>query len=526
MRHRFLILTAIFVPWAALFGYIFYSSHQVIVNGMAQLEHSLAIQDTNKIEKALHKQLEEIHTLGAHLSKNTTLDKYLFVKPSKKSLEQFVTPELFLKNDITNIYIANNFDQIIDEQQFDLSLKQFTPSNKELSNEVDKLLRKKLALNTLFTNNNGHGLIISTAHSPTPYFVSINAIKSKLMQDTAGWIILAKPIDKNLFKKLSDNYQDTISSNEFQMVSSLKKNSINKYTKDNSVFYLSENSQHELGIHKLVTDYKGDPVFFLSLLKDRKTYQQNQKAMLYHLSILIIYSIVSLIAMFIIVYIFSYHQQRYISAFEKFVPKALLKLLNKPTLLDIKLGNHAHYNFAVFFLDIRDFTKQSENMTPEETFTFINNFLTYIAPLIAKNHGFIDKYTGDGLMAIFPEEQSYAFDAINSGLAIFKALKKINTERLCQNKHQIQIGIGIHSGPIMLGIIGEQRRYEGTVISDVVNTAARIEGLTKEYGQPLIISEPIKNQLPSTHPYELSQLEPINIRGKSKSVALYSVKID
>jgi class 3 adenylate cyclase len=165
-------------------------------------------------------------------------------------------------------------------------------------------------------------------------------------------------------------------------------------------------------------------------------------------------------------------------------------------------------------------------MTPEETFTFINNFLTYIAPLIANNNGFIDKYTGDGLMAIFPEEQSYAFDAINSGLAIFKALKKINAERLCQNKHQIQIGIGIHSGPIMLGIIGEQRRYEGTVISDVVNTAARIEGLTKEYGQPLIISEPIKNQLPSTHPYELSQLEPINIRGKSKSVALYSVKID
>ena len=524
MRKRLLILTGIFIPWAVFFGYIFYSSHQVIVSGMADLEHNLAIQDSKRVEVALHKQLEQLHVLGARLSRNTYLDRYVSEKNRESFLAHVISLELFKDNKISNLYIANTLEQIVFSKQFDLASNRFVTNNKMLKYEIKRLLIQKTGFKTLFRDKNGYSLIIGIPNSDTPYYVSINAIQSPLIDDVHGWLILARPIDKALFQKLSNNYQHKISSNDIQFINQLKTAPVSKYNNKDDVYFVSENSEHQLGIHKVITDYNGTPVFLLSLLKDRDTYQHNQKAMLYHLSVLIVYSIISLITMLVIVYIFFYHQEKYTSAFEKFVPKAMLKLLNKPTLLDIQLGNHAHYNFAVFFLDIRDFTSQSENMTPEETFRFINNFLTHIAPLISKNHGFIDKYTGDGLMAIFPDEKSYAFDAIKAALSIFRTLKVINAERLEHHMSEIQIGIGIHSGPIMLGIIGEQLRYEGTVISDVVNTAARIEGLTKEYGQPLIISEPVKNQLPTVHPFTLQQLEPISIRGKSKNVALYAVK--
>ena len=205
-------------------------------------------------------------------------------------------------------------------------------------------------------------------------------------------------------------------------------------------------------------------------------------------------------------------------AYERFVPYKFLKLLNKKSVIDIKLGDHIEKGMSILFSDIRGFTSLSENMTPQENFNFINSYLSQMEPIIAQHHGFIDKYIGDAIMALF----SNADDAVRCSIAMLKQLVQYNQGRERAGYDIVKIGIGLNTGKLMLGTVGGKNRMDGTVISDAVNLAARIEGMTKTYGVELLISENTYSQIAAAE-YAIRTIDRVKVKGKSKAVTVYEV---
>ncbi len=207
-------------------------------------------------------------------------------------------------------------------------------------------------------------------------------------------------------------------------------------------------------------------------------------------------------------------------AYSKFVPLEFLRLLEKESIIDVRLGDHIQKQMTVLFADIRSFTTLSENMTPKENFKFINAYLGRVSPVIRKHNGFIDKYIGDAVMALFPNS---ADDAVQASIEIHKQLMQFNIERMKQQLQPIKIGIGLHCGTLMLGTIGEEQRMEGTVISDAVNLASRLEGLTKFYGASTLISGEILAELedPAKHCYRF--LGKVRVKGKNEAVHIFEI---
>ncbi len=207
-------------------------------------------------------------------------------------------------------------------------------------------------------------------------------------------------------------------------------------------------------------------------------------------------------------------------AYERFVPRQFLQFLQKESILDVQLGDQVQLEMSVLFSDIRDFTQISEQMTPEDNFKFINAYLSRMESAIIENQGFIDKYIGDAIMALFSGE---ADDAVKAGIAMLKKLNFYNQERINLGLEPIRNGIGINTGLLMLGTVGGENRMDGTVISDAVNLASRIEDLTKQYGVSLLISEHTFMKLKNTENYAIRQVDKVKVKGKSKLVTIYEV---
>jgi len=204
---------------------------------------------------------------------------------------------------------------------------------------------------------------------------------------------------------------------------------------------------------------------------------------------------------------------------ERFVPQAFLSIVGKPSVADVELGDNKRRTMSILFSDIRGFTTLSEQMSPDETFAFINTYLERMGPVIRDHHGFIDKYIGDAIMALFAN----ADDALQAGLAMLAALEGFNAERRATGLPPIEIGIGINTGSLMLGTIGEKHRMDGTVISDAVNLAARIEGLTKDYAAPMLISEFTYRELSNPEASAIRPVDVVVVKGKTRPVAIYAV---
>jgi len=206
-------------------------------------------------------------------------------------------------------------------------------------------------------------------------------------------------------------------------------------------------------------------------------------------------------------------------AYGRFVPRQFLSLLEKEHITDIQLGDQAEQKMTILFADIREFTTLSETMNPQENFNFINAFLGKMEPVITKHYGFIDKYIGDAIMALFTSVD----DAIRAGIDMLKTLTDYNKTRGRPNRPIIKIGIGINTGSLMLGIIGGKNRMEGTVISDAVNIASRLENLTKIYHTPLLISEASYLKSTDASQYHIRLLDQVKVKGKSDSVKVFEV---
>ncbi|MCG8363443.1 MAG: response regulator, partial [Pseudanabaenales cyanobacterium] len=207
-------------------------------------------------------------------------------------------------------------------------------------------------------------------------------------------------------------------------------------------------------------------------------------------------------------------------AYSRFVPRQFLQFLNKESIVDVQLGDHIEDSMSVIFADIRDFTRLSERMTPEENFMFINAFLSRMEPAIAENNGFIDKYIGDAIMALF---SGSADDAIKASVSMLQRLADYNSRRTCQGYSPIEIGIGVNTGKLMLGTVGGCNRMDGTVISDTVNVAARIERLTRHYNVSLLISHHTFLQLDNANHYAMRVIDRVKVKGKTHFVSVYEV---
>ncbi len=211
-------------------------------------------------------------------------------------------------------------------------------------------------------------------------------------------------------------------------------------------------------------------------------------------------------------------EEKLTDAYGRFVPHQFLHFLGYESILEVRLGDQIQKEMSVLFSDIRDFTALSETMTPQETFKFINTYLSRMEPVIAENQGFIDKYIGDAIMALF---DGSADNAVKAGIAMLEQLNEYNATHTQPDRPLLQIGIGINTGSLMLGTVGGQNRMDSTVISDAVNLASRVENLTKEYGVSMLITHNTFIQLEEV--YDLRLLDRVKVKGKSQMVTVYEV---
>ncbi|MBL8033506.1 MAG: adenylate/guanylate cyclase domain-containing protein [Leptospiraceae bacterium] len=211
---------------------------------------------------------------------------------------------------------------------------------------------------------------------------------------------------------------------------------------------------------------------------------------------------------------------RFNAASRRFVPFEFLNMLDKKSILDVNLGDQVQRNMAVLFSDIRSFTALSEKMTPKENFDFINSYLDKVGPVIRDHKGFIDKYIGDAVMALFPES---AADALEAALGMHDRVRRWNERRAVHGYAAVAIGIGVHEGRVMLGTIGEHARMDGTVIADAVNLASRIESLTKNYGAGTLISDVSWNSISDKSAYGYRLVDRVAVKGKNEPVGLIEV---
>jgi adenylate cyclase len=182
---------------------------------------------------------------------------------------------------------------------------------------------------------------------------------------------------------------------------------------------------------------------------------------------------------------------------------------------------------TVMFVDIRGFTSLSETLSAEKTVEFLNIFLNRMSSCITKNEGIINKYLGDGFLAVFgapiPKVNSVEL-AIKAGIEIQIELEKWNEERLGQGEKTVKLGIGIHYGDLISGTIGSSDRMEYTVIGDTVNVASRIQELTKKLGFPFLMSGEANNQIINHHFYIKTFAGQEILRGRTTPIDLWSLE--
>ncbi|MEM7181419.1 MAG: adenylate/guanylate cyclase domain-containing protein [Spirochaetota bacterium] len=208
-----------------------------------------------------------------------------------------------------------------------------------------------------------------------------------------------------------------------------------------------------------------------------------------------------------------------LESYSRFVPIEFLDYLDRESVVDIVLGDQIELDMSILFSDIRSFTTISEKMTADETFKFINSYLEAMEPQVQKNNGFVDKYIGDAIMALFKDSNN----AIDAAINMLDELYHFNQRREQRGEITIKIGIGIHTGKLILGVVGSSLRVQGTVISDAVNLASRLEGLTKMYGAALLVSEDSLKFLQNKDKYQYRMIDKVVVKGRENPVDVYEI---
>jgi adenylate cyclase len=216
--------------------------------------------------------------------------------------------------------------------------------------------------------------------------------------------------------------------------------------------------------------------------------------------------------------------QKTLDSFERFVPGKFLQVIAPRGIENITVGEYAKHTMTILFSDIRGYTSLSETQSPEEMFIFLNEYLACMGKAIDQEGGFIDKYIGDAIMALFDE--NHADGALRAAIAMQKALVLFNQKRALQGLPAIACGIGIHRGEVIMGTVGFSSRIDSTVIGDAVNLSSRVEGLTKTYDCKILVTDAILKALEHPQNFNLDLVdESVKVKGKELAVGLYRLNV-
>lgn len=217
--------------------------------------------------------------------------------------------------------------------------------------------------------------------------------------------------------------------------------------------------------------------------------------------------------------------EEFAQKFRLFVPEQYLDRIAPQGFESIQLGNFREEKLTILFCDIRGFTTIAESQQASETYRWLNVFFEQMGACVSSNSGFIDKYLGDAIMAVFDRHNFHAQDSLNAAIMMQQRLSDFNENRhKFKLKKPLKVGIGIDTGIGMIGTLGSEFRMDSTVIGDVVNTASRLEGLTKAYGCPILVSQATISQVKSNSDlFDFRLIDQVTPRGKQEAINLYEL---
>eukprot|EP01065_Artemidia_motanka_P031543 TRINITY_DN3795_c1_g1_i3.p1 TRINITY_DN3795_c1_g1~~TRINITY_DN3795_c1_g1_i3.p1 ORF type:complete len:739 (+),score=156.18 TRINITY_DN3795_c1_g1_i3:104-2320(+) len=198
-----------------------------------------------------------------------------------------------------------------------------------------------------------------------------------------------------------------------------------------------------------------------------------------------------------------------------FVPAEFLGLLGYKELTQVRLGHSSSTPIAVMFTNVHDFSSLSLDMTSEACFNLVAAIAAQLAPVIRKNGGFVDKYLGDGVMALFERPAA----ALLASVQIQCGIERLH--RTSTSLPRLRVGIGVHYGEVCVGTLGDANRLSTTIVSNVVNLASRFEGLTKYYGSRIIVSEPVIRSAEVS--VARRSLGRVRVKGSVESITVFDV---
>jgi class 3 adenylate cyclase len=191
-----------------------------------------------------------------------------------------------------------------------------------------------------------------------------------------------------------------------------------------------------------------------------------------------------------------------------------MSLLGHDHIAELSLGDVVATELTVVFTDIKGFTQALENLPPQEAFEWLNRCYRIMGPEVRRSGGFVDKYIGDAVMALFPRSPD---DALRASLAMHRGVR---------NFPDISLVSGIHFGRTVVGTLGEPERFDATVLSDVVNVASRIEGIGKILSLPILVSEESKRQLQNPEAFLWRDLGRVKVKGRENPLKIFELLDD
>lgn len=219
--------------------------------------------------------------------------------------------------------------------------------------------------------------------------------------------------------------------------------------------------------------------------------------------------------------------QQFHQTFQKFVPRQFVDHFAKGNSGNLSLGYADEDDVSVMFCDIRGFTGLSEKMSPQELMNFLNSYFLRMNTPIHDNHGFIDKFIGDAIMALFDHPSGHASDkssdSVKAALDLQKELRLYNHHRAKSGYSAVKNGIGLHYGPVIIGTVGSDDRMDTTVIGDTVNIAQRIEALTAYFDVEILASQKLVDEASKNMEFAHRYIDTVVLKGKTTSIDLIEI---
>ena len=216
------------------------------------------------------------------------------------------------------------------------------------------------------------------------------------------------------------------------------------------------------------------------------------------------------------------YRQSLIDVQSRFVPNELLRILDIDDLRRVRSGYRVERRMTVLISDIRGYTTMLEDMNVSEASNLAMGFLRAVEVPIVSCNGMIQDVRGDEIVAVFESEP----DAVRAGLAMLRSLREHNREGLAHGSEELQVGIGINTGPVGVGLVGGVNRMVLTIIGDAVNLAARIESTNKRYGSSLLISDKTYKRLANPEQFDIRRMERVMVVNRRRPVTIYEVYDD